>query len=428
MCCQLTEPKSVVARKTYRTFRNDLSRMRGWLKQLHVTEIAMESTGVYWWPVWNVLEGQGFRLLLVNPAQVKALQGRKSDKRDAKRIAEFLQDGRLDASFVPPPEIRQLRQLLRHRLSLLQQRTEVHNQIRDLFETASLKLSSVASDLLGVSGRRIIEAMIAGEDFPELLSGRQRGSLQKKKKLAQESLKGYFNDFHRQMIEMHYRHYEFISKQIQELEIEISRRMEPYSRQITLLMSIPGVERVVAWHLIAEMGADMSVFPDADHCASWAGVCPGSCESAGKQLSTRTKKGNKYLRRVLTQAAWAVSHCKHGYLRAFFYRVKARRGWGKAIMAVEHKILVFAYCILKTGIPYQDLGDNYFDKLHPERVAHRLLHRRQVAVPRRSHDVNAADKRSRSRVSRAEEKMTHVAPLLRSGLWLSTWGRPPRPY
>ncbi|HUE02359.1 MAG TPA: transposase, partial [Bryobacteraceae bacterium] len=143
---------------------------------------------------------------------------------------------------------------------------------------------------------------------------------------------------------------------------------------------------------------------------------------------TRTKKGNKYLRRVLTQAAWAVSHCKHGYLRAFFYRVKARRGWGKAIMAVEHKILVFAYCILKTGIPYQDLGDNYFDKLHPERVAHRLLHRRQVAVPRRSHDVNAADKRSRSRVSRAEEKMTHVAPLLRSGLWLSTWGRPPRPY
>jgi transposase len=368
---------SVVARKTYGTFRNDLTRMRGWLKQLHVTEIAMESTGVYWWPVWNVLEGQGFRLLLVNPAQVKALQGRKSDKRDAKRIAEFLQDGRLDASFVPPPEIRHLRQLTRHRLSLLQQRTEVHNQIRDLLETASVKLSSVASDLLGVSGRRIIEAMIAGEDSPELLSGRLRGSLQKKKKLARESLKGYFNDFHRLMLDMHYRHYEFISKQIQELEMEITGRMEPYSRQITLLMGIPGVERVVAWHLIAELGADMSVFPDADHCASWAGVCPGSCESAGKQLSTRTKKGNKYLRRVLTQAAWAVSHCKHGYLRAFFYRVKARRGWGKAIMAVAHKILVFAYCILKTGTPYQDLGDNYFDNLHPERVAQRLLQRLQ---------------------------------------------------
>jgi len=153
--------------------------------------------------------------------------------------------------------------------------------------------------------------------------------------------------------------------------------MQPYDRQITLLMSIPGVDRVVAWHLIAELGVDTSVFPDADHCASWAGVSPGSCESAGKPLSTRTKKGNKYLRRVLTQAAWGVSRCKQGYLRAFFYRVKARRGWGKAVMAVAHKILVFAYCILKTGTPYQDLGDSYFDKLHPERVAQRLLHRLQ---------------------------------------------------
>lgn len=366
-----------MARKTYPTFRNDLARMRGWLKQLHVTEIAMESTGVFWRPVWNVLEGQGFRLLLVNPAQVKALQGRKSDKRDAKRIAEFLQDGRLDPSFIPPPEIRQLRQLLRHRLSLLQQRVEVHNQIRDLFETASLKLSSVASDLLGVSGRHIIEAMIAGEESPELLSCRVRGNLQKKKKLVRESLKGYFDSFHRQMLDLHYRHYQFLSDQIQELEVEITRRMEAYSPQITLLTSIPGVERVVAWHLIAEVGVDMSVFPDAHHCASWAGVSPGSCESAGKQFSGRTKKGNKYLRRVLTQAAWAISHCKDGYLRAFFYRIKARRGWGKATMAVAHKILVMAYCILKTGIPYQELGGNYFDNLHPERVAQRLLHRLQ---------------------------------------------------
>lgn len=285
--------KNAVASKTYRTFRNDLARMRGWLKQSHVTEVAMESTGVYWWPVWNVLEGQGFRLLLVNPAQVKALQGRKSDKRDAKRIAEFLQDGRLDPSFVPPPEIRRLRQLLRHRLSLLEQRNEVHNQIRDLFETASLKFSSVASNLLGLSGRRIIEAMLAGEESPELLSCRVRGHLQKKKKLAQESLKGYFTDFHRMMLGFQYRHYEFISKQIQELEVEITQRMEPYGAQIMLLTSIPGVDRVAAWHLIAELGTDMSIFPDADHCASWAGVCPGSCESAGKHLSERTKKGHQ---------------------------------------------------------------------------------------------------------------------------------------
>ena len=352
--------------------------MRGWLKLLKVTEIAMESTGVNWRPVWNVLEDHGFRLLLVNPAQVKALQGRKSDGRDAKRIAEFLQDGRLDPSFVAPPEIRVLRQLLRHRLSLRHERNEVHNQIRDLFETANLKLSSVASDWLGVSGRRIIEALIAGEDSPELLSWRVRGSLRKKEKRGRESLKGYFTDFHRLMLRLHYRHYEFISGQMQEWEAEITRRrMEPYSQQITALMRIPGVERIIAWHLIAELGADMSVFPDADHCASWAGVRPGSGESAGKQFSGRTKKGNQYLRRVLTQAAWAVSHCKEGYLRAFFYRVKARRGWGRTIVAVGHKILVIAYCILKTGHPYTELGGDYFDQLHPERVAQRLVHRLQ---------------------------------------------------
>jgi transposase len=364
-------------RKTYRTFRNDLTRMRGWLKLLKVTEIAMESTGVYWRPVWNVLEGHGFRLLLVNPAQVKALQGRKTDGRDAKRIAEYLQDGRLDPSFVPPPEIRELRQILRHRLSLLQERGEAHNQIRDLFETANVKLSSVASNLLGVSGCRIIEAMIAGEDSPELLSWKVRGSLRQKEKEVRESLKGYFNDFHRMMLAAYYRHYQFLSEQVQAFEAEVARRMEPYAQQVSALMTIPGVQQIVAWHLIAEMGTDMSVFPDADHCASWGGLSPGSCESAGKQMSGRTKKGNKYLRRVLTQAAWAASHCKDGYLRGFFYRVKARRGWGKAIFAVAHKILVIAYCILKTGTAYQDLGSDYFDKLHPERTAQRLVKRLQ---------------------------------------------------
>jgi transposase len=361
--------------KVFGTFRKDLTRLRGWLKLLKVTDIAMESTGVYWRPVWNVLEGHGFRLLLVNPAQVKALPGRKSDRRDAQRIAEYLQDGRLDPSFVPPPEIRELRQLVRHRLSLLQERGEVHNQIRDLFETANIKLSSVASDLLGLSGRRIIEAMIAGQDSPELLSWKVRGKLRKKEKLVKESLQGCFNEFHRLMLQAHYRHYQFLSEQIQAFEAEIERRLQPYGEQMTALMTIPGVDRIVAWHLMAELGVDMSVFPDADHCASWAGLSPGSCESAGKQLSGRTKKGNKYLRRILTQAAWAASHCKDGYLRAFFYRVKARRGWGKAIFAVAHKILVIAYCVLKTGTPYQELGGDYFDKLHPERTARCLVQR-----------------------------------------------------
>jgi len=177
------------------------------------------------------------------------------------------------------------------------------------------------------------------------------------------------------MLGLYYRHYPFITQQIAELEAELARRMAPYAPQISALMSIPGVELIIAWHFIAELGVDMSVFPDADHCASWAGLSPGSCASAGQQRSARTKKGNKYLRRALVQAAWAISHRKQGYLRAFFYRVKARRGWSKAVVAVAHKVLVIAYGILKNGMPYQDLGDDYFDKLHPERVARRLLQR-----------------------------------------------------
>ena len=194
-------------RKVYGTFRNDSIRMRVWLKQLKVTEIAMESTGVYCRPVWNVLEEEGFCLLLVNPVQVKALAGRKSDGRDARRSAEYLQDGRLDGSFVPSGEVRQLRMMLRHRISLLEQRNEVHNQIRDLFETANLKLSSVVTDLMGVTGRGIVEALISGEDSPDRLSWKVRGSLRKKEELIKESLKGYFNEFHRCMLESRYKHF-----------------------------------------------------------------------------------------------------------------------------------------------------------------------------------------------------------------------------
>jgi len=364
-----------IIRKTYGTFRNDLIRMRTWFKQLKVTEIAMESTGVYWRPVWNVLENEGFQLLLVNPAQVKALAGRKSDGRDAQRIAQYLQDGRLDASFVPPPELRELRVLLRHRVSLLEQRNEVHNQIRDLFETANVKLSSVVSDLLGVSGTRIIEALIGGEDSPEILSWKVRGRLREKEKLVGESLKGYFTEFHRSMLEAYYRHYQFLTQQIADFERRIGARMEPYSRQVELLVTIPGVDQIVAWTMIAEMGVDLTVIPDADHCASWAGMVPGENESAGKKKRARCRKGNKALKRVLTQAAWAASHCKKGYLPRYFRRVKANADWGRAIVATGHKILIIAFHMLKTDTPYRDLGDDYFDQRNPARTTRKLVAR-----------------------------------------------------
>jgi transposase len=364
-----------VVRKVYGTFRNDLIRMRVWLKQLKVTEIAMESTGVYWRPIWNVLEEAGFRLLLVNPIQVKALAGRKSDGRDARRIAEHLQDGRLDGSFVPNAEVRQLRMMLRHRISLLEQRNEVHNQIRDLFESASLKLSSVVTDLMGATGRGIVEALIAGEDSPDRLSWKVRGSLRKKEKLVKESLKGYFTEFHRTMLESHYKHYQFLTKEVAAFEERIAKAMEPHAEKVSLLISIPGIDRMVAWHILAELGIDVHAFPDAAHCCSWAGLVPGENESAGKQKSTRCRKGNRTLRRVLTQAAWAVSHCKNGYMRAFFHRVKARRGWGKAIVATSHKLLVIAFQVLTTNAPYRELGNDYFDKLNAARTTRKLVAR-----------------------------------------------------
>ena len=362
-------------RKTYGTFRNDLIRMRIGLKQLKVTEIAMESTGVYWRPVWNVLEDQGFHLLLVNPAQVKALAGRKSDGRDARRIAEYLQDGRLDGSFVPGAEVRDLRMMLRHRVDLLEQRNQVHNHIRDLFETASIKLSSVVSDLLGVTGRRIVEALIAGQDSPEILSWKVKGRLRKKAKLVKESLKGYFRDFHRTMLESHYQQYQFLTQSVATFEERIAKAMEPYRAQVELLISIPGIDHIVAWHILAELGIDLTAFPDAEHCCSWAGMVPGENESAGKHKSNRCRKGNKTLRRVLTQAAWAASHCKKGYLRAFFHRIKVRRGWAKAIVATGHKILTIAFQILKTKTAYIELGDDFFDRLNPAKATRKLVQR-----------------------------------------------------
>jgi transposase len=364
-----------IIRKTYGTFQGELIRLRVWLKQLRVTHIAMESTGVYWMPVWNVLEDPVFTMLLANPQQVKALRGRKSDKRDAKRIAEFLQDRRLDPSFVPPPEIRELRMLTRHRVSLLEQRNEVHNQIRDLLESSGIKLSSVASDLMGVSGQRILRALAAGEESAERLSWKVRGKLRKKAARVKEAMKAEFSLFRRELLTLHLQHYDFLTAQVGRIEAKIRTHMEPYTPQVALLSTIPGIDYIVSWNLLAELGADMDVFPDAAHCASWAGLCPGSEESGGKRISGRTRKGNRYLRRILTQAAWANSHCKDGYLRAMFHRVKARRGWGRAVVAVAHKLIVIAYHMLKDRLPYRELGGDYFDQKNPERVAKRLIGR-----------------------------------------------------
>ncbi len=303
------------------------------------------------------------------------LQGRKSDQRDAKRIAEFLQDERLDGSFVPPREIRELRQMLRHRQSILEARNEVHNQIRDLLETANFKLSSVATDLMGLTGRNILRALADGLDSPERLSWKARGSLRKKEAKIKEAMKGEASEFFRWMLKSHLEHYDFLTNLIATLEKQIEGHMASYEEHVLRLITITGVERLVAWNLIAELGVDMSVFPTAAHCASWAGLAPGTHESAGKQKTGRTKRGNRTLRRILTQSAWANTHCKHGYLKAFFLRIRARCGWSKAIVATAHKILVIAYGILNNKLPYQDLGSDYYDRLNPDKTIRRIQNR-----------------------------------------------------
>jgi transposase len=360
-------------RKSFGTMHAALINLRTWLKLLKVTDIAMESTGIYWMPVWHVLEDPAFTLLLANPQQLKALQGRKSDQRDAKRIAEFLQDRRLDGSFVPPAAIRHLRILTRHRSALLHQRNEVHNQIRDLLEMTGIKLSSVASNLLGVSGQRILRALAAGEESAERLSWKAVGKLRQKEGEIKQAVRAEVGPFYRETLGFHLKHYDFLCAHLTELEGRIAKLMEPYSAEIALLVTIPGVDRLVAWQLIAELGADMAMFPDAEHCASWAGLSPGTQESAGVQYSGRTKKGNKHLRRVLTQAAWANTHRKDGYLRALFYRIKGRHDKKIAIVAVAHKILVIAYSMLKTKEVYRELGGDYFDRLNPERTVRRMI-------------------------------------------------------
>jgi transposase len=265
--------------------------------------------------------------------------------------------------------------LLRCRVAILQERNEVINRIDEVLQTASIKLSSTVTDLMGTSSQAILKALIAGEDSPERLSWKARGRLRKKATEVKESVKGYFTEFHRWMLEFHYGEYEDLTRKVEKLETKIREHMLPYQEQVELLDTIPGVDEIVAWNLISEFGVDMSVFPTADHCASWAGLCPGENESAGKQLSAKTKKGNKYLRRTLTQSAWAASRKKNSYLRAMFHNVKSRRGWPKAIIAVAHKILVIAYSILSTKQPYQELGGDYFDKLNPARAARNLIRR-----------------------------------------------------
>ena len=386
VCCGLdVHKKSVTAcvlwasgrrrqTRAFGTFTRELLELGDWLRACGVTHVAMESTGVYWKPVWNLLEGQ-FEVLLVNAQHIKAVPGRKTDQKDSEWIADLLQHGLLRASFVPPSPIRELRDLTRYRASLAQEINRIANRIQKVLEDANIKLASVATDTLGASGRAMLEAIIQGEQDSQRLAEMSRGLLRNKIPELQEALQGRVTAHHRFMLRELLDHLYFVQSKMQRIEQEVAERLGPFQSEVARLCTIPGVDRVTAWGLLAEIGMSMKQFPDAQHLASWAGLCPGSHESAGKRKSGKIRKGSLWLRRCLCQGAWAVSTKKNNYLSALYRRLAVRRGSKRATIAVAHKLLVIAYYILRDGTCYSDLGADYFDRLNPEGLRRRLTKR-----------------------------------------------------
>jgi transposase len=362
--------------RVYGTFTKDLLALVDWLQENGVTHVAMEATGVYWRPVWAVLEGH-FQQMLVNPQHIKAVPGRKTDTKDCEWIADLLQHGLLKGSFVPPTPIQDLRDLTRYRIELRQSQNRVANRIQKFLEQANLKLSSVASDVLGVSGRRMLEAIIAGQDNPEQLAQLARGRLRSKVADLAQALSGRVRDHHRFLLAEYLDEWEALGQRIQRIEAEIDQQIRPFEPAVALWQTIPGVDRVTACHLVAEIGVDMNHFPTAQHLASWAALCPGHHESAGKRKSGKTREGNKWLRRTLCQAAWAVTRKKNCYLAAQFKRLAARRGVKRAALAVAHSILIIGYHLLQTGRSYQELGGNYLEQIHKDQLQRYYLKRLQ---------------------------------------------------
>ena len=360
--------------RTFGTMTPDVLRLAEWLTQHGVTHVALESTGVYWQPIWNLLEGS-FTLLLVNARHVKAVPGRKTDVRDCEWLAELLRQGLLKPSFVPERPQRDLRELTRYRTSLIRERTAEANRLQKTLEGANIKLASVASDVLGVSGREMLTALVGGTTDPALLADLARGRLREKLPQLERALAGHFGAHQRFLVAQQLAHLDYLDEAIARLDGEIAERLRPFEDQLARLDTIPGVGRRTAEILLAELGADMGRFPTAAHLASWAGMCPGNNESAGKRKTGKTRKGNAWLRAALVEAAHAASRTKDTYLAAQYRRLAARRGRKKALVAVGHSILVSAYHLLKGTATYRELGPHYFDERDRQAVERRLVQR-----------------------------------------------------
>lgn len=348
--------------RTYGTTLGDLEDLADWLESEEVVQVVMESTGSYWKPVWAVLEDRGFDLLLVNARHVKQVPGRKTDVADASWLAQLLEVGLLKGSFVPPPVIRQLRDLTRYQKRLIQDRTREANRVAKVLEDAVIKLGSVASDVLGASGRAMIEALIAGERDPDRLAQLAKGKLRNKIPQLVKALNGRFDEHHAVLLRMHLNHIDHLDETITTLDERIDELIDPFAEARERLCTIPGVAERVANVIIAETGGDMSRFPTPAHLASWAGLCPGNDQSAGKRKSGKTRPGDVWLTNALTQAAWVAARSKNNFIKARFWRLARRIGNKKAAIAVAHQILTISWHILSTDTTYQDLGEDWYHK------------------------------------------------------------------
>lgn len=401
--------------RRFRTVTNELLDLLDWLKAAECTHVAMESTGVYWKPIYNILEGH-LELLVVNAQHIKAVPGRKTDVRDAEWIADLLQHGLLKGSYIPPAPQRELRELTRYRMSLVQERSRAVNRLQKTLEDTNLKLGDVASDILGKSARAMLEALLAGQTDPRKLADLARGRLKAKRPQLEEALVGTVKPHHRFLLSEQLVLIDSLDEAIERVSQEIAQRLDPppdpapnvpeaqaepdeqgegqrteveraerlperenhdlsWKEAVRLLDSIPGINQRSAEGILAEIGIDMTRFPTAGHLASWAGICPGNHESAGKRLSGKTRKGSPWLRNLLVEAAHAASHSKNTYLSALYHRIKARGGAKQALVAVAHAILVAIYHMLDRASSYQDLGGTYFDEHDRKAVEKRLVRR-----------------------------------------------------